>query len=40
MSLKNSSDTIGNGTRDRPVCSALPQRNRATACPAMIRPNV
>jgi hypothetical protein len=25
MSMKNSSDTIGNRTRDRPVCSAVPQ---------------
>ena len=24
MSLKNSSDTIGNGTRDMPVCSVVP----------------
>jgi hypothetical protein len=25
MSMKKSSDTIGNGTRDLPVCSAVPQ---------------
>jgi hypothetical protein len=25
MSMKNSSDTIGNRTRDLPVCSAVPQ---------------
>jgi len=25
MSMKNSNDTIGNRTRDLPVCSALPQ---------------
>jgi len=25
MSMKNSSDTIGNRTRDLPACSALPQ---------------
>jgi len=25
MSLKNSSDTIGNRTRDLPACSAVPQ---------------
>ena len=25
MSMKNSSDTIGNRTRDRPVCSAVSQ---------------
>jgi hypothetical protein len=25
MSLKNSSDTIGNRTRDLPVCSVVPQ---------------
>jgi hypothetical protein len=28
MSMKNSSDTIGNRTRDRPVCSAVPQSVR------------
>ena len=31
MSMKNSSDTIGNGTRDLPTCSAVPQ---PTALPA------
>ena len=25
MSMKNSNDTIGNRTHDRPACSALPQ---------------
>ena len=25
MSMKNSSDTIGNRTRDLPTCSAVPQ---------------
>jgi hypothetical protein len=25
MSMKNSNDTIGNQTRDLPVCSAVPQ---------------
>jgi len=30
MSMKNSSDTIGNQTRDLPTCSAVPQ---ATALP-------
>jgi len=25
MSKENSNDTIGNGTRDLPVCSAVPQ---------------
>ena len=25
MSMKNSNDTIGNGTRDLPTCSAVPQ---------------
>jgi hypothetical protein len=25
MSMKNSSDTIGNRTRDLPVCSAVPE---------------
>jgi len=24
MSMKNSNDTIGNGTRDLPACSAVP----------------
>jgi hypothetical protein len=34
MSMKNSSDTIGNRTRDLPVCSAVPQ---PTAPPAACR---
>jgi hypothetical protein len=25
MSMKNSSDTIGNGTRDLPACGVVPQ---------------
>ena len=25
MSMKNSNETIGNGTRDLPTCSAVPQ---------------
>jgi hypothetical protein len=25
MSMKNSNDTIGNGTRDLPTCTAVPQ---------------
>ena len=25
MSMKNSTDTIGNGTHDLPACSAVPQ---------------
>jgi hypothetical protein len=29
MSVKNSSDTIGNRTRDVPVCSAVPQQSSA-----------
>ena len=33
MSMKNSSDTIGNRTRDLPACSAVPQTNRANTCP-------
>jgi hypothetical protein len=33
MSMKNSSNTIGNRTRDRPTCSAT---NCATACPLPI----
>jgi hypothetical protein len=32
MSMKNSNDTIGNGTRDLPICSAVPQ---PTAPPAV-----
>jgi len=27
MLMKNSNDTIGNRTRDLPVCSAVPQEN-------------
>ena len=30
MSMKNSSDTIGNRTRDLPACSALPQPTALT----------
>jgi len=32
MSMKNSNDTIGNGTRDLPACSAVPQPTAHTAC--------
>ena len=33
MSTKNSSDTIGNRTRDLPTSSAVPQPTAPTACP-------
>ena len=34
MSMTNSSDTIGNRTRDLPACSALPQPTAPpAACP-------
>jgi hypothetical protein len=33
MSMKNSTDTIGNRTRDLPACSCSPSTNSATACP-------
>jgi hypothetical protein len=33
MSMKNSSDTIGNRTRDLPTCSAVPQPKCDTAYP-------
>jgi hypothetical protein len=29
--MKNSNDTIGNGTRDFPVCSVVPQTTNETA---------
>ena len=31
--MKNSSETIGNGTRELPTCSAVPQPNALPACP-------
>jgi hypothetical protein len=31
MSMKNSNDTIGNGTRDLPTCSAVPQPTATSA---------
>ena len=33
MSMKNSSDTIGNRTRDLPSCSAVPQLTAASRAP-------
>jgi hypothetical protein len=30
MSMKNSNNTIGNGTRDYPVCSGMPQPTALT----------
>jgi hypothetical protein len=39
MSVKNSSDTIGNRTRDVPVCSAVPQPTappRAPFCHSVV----
>jgi hypothetical protein len=33
MSMKNSSDTIGNLTRDLPTCSAVPQPTALTRAP-------
>ena len=33
MSLKNSSDTIGNGTSDLSASSAVSSANSATSCP-------
>jgi hypothetical protein len=37
MSLKNSNDTIGNRTRDMPVCSVVPQPLRHRAPPVIIQ---
>jgi len=31
--MKNSNDTIGNGTRDLPACSAVPQTNAPPRTP-------
>jgi hypothetical protein len=37
MSMKNSSDTIGNRTRDLPTCSAVPQPIAPpAACPCLL----
>jgi hypothetical protein len=33
MSMKNSSDTIGNHTRDLPACSAVPQPTAPSRAP-------
>jgi hypothetical protein len=35
ISMKNSSDTIGNQTRDLPTCSAVPQPNALPRAPNM-----
>jgi hypothetical protein len=37
MSMKNSNDIIGNGTRDLPACSAVPQ---PTAPPRTLLPDI
>ena len=38
LSMKNSSDTIGNRTRDLPACSALPQPTALpAACPVLVQ---
>ena len=39
MSMKNSSDTIGNRTRDLPASSAVPQLNEPLCAPALIVPS-
>jgi hypothetical protein len=36
MSMKNSSDTIGNRTHDLPVCSTVPQPNAPPRAPIII----
>jgi len=33
MSMKNSNDTIGDGTRDLPACSAVPQPTAPSRAP-------
>jgi hypothetical protein len=38
MSMKNSSDTIGNQTRNLSACSAVPQLNAPPRAPALIVP--
>jgi len=38
MSIKNSSDTIGNQTRGLAICSAVPQRTARLRAPASIEP--
>jgi ribosomal protein L40E len=37
MSIKNSSDTIGNRTSDLPACSAGPQQTAPTRAPVSLR---
>jgi len=37
MSMKNSSDTIGNQTRDLPTCSAVPQPTALPRGPAQMK---
>jgi hypothetical protein len=39
MSMKNSNDTIGNQSRDLPVCSAVPQPLRYRVPPGIQREN-
>ena len=34
--MKNSSDSIGNRTRDRPACSAVPQPNAPPRTPVVV----
>jgi hypothetical protein len=38
--MKNSSDTIGNRSRDLPVCSAVPQPMRHRVSPVVIVPTI
>jgi hypothetical protein len=40
LSLKNSSDSIGNGTRNLPACSAVPQPTAPPRTPALVVPVV
>jgi hypothetical protein len=37
LSLKNSSDSIGNRTRDLPVCSAVPQATGPPRTPKYLK---
>jgi len=37
MSMKNSSDTIGNRTRELPTCSAVPQLTAPPRAPVLVR---
>ena len=40
MSMKNSSDTIGNRTRDLPACSAVPQPTAPPRAPVVAYRNI